>query len=86
MSYTPPPPPPPLWFYQKSSTDLFKGEPLEIHRKKKVANSMWPKLPGLIGQKQQNSFQQTHMENFFVSIRRLSIISIVHPFEHDDQS
>ena len=38
--------------------------------KNKVGNTMWPKLWNLIGQKRQNSFQKTHSENFFVSIRR----------------
>ena len=38
--------------------------------KNKVGNTTWEKLRSLIGQKQQNSFQWTHRENFFVSIRR----------------
>ena len=38
--------------------------------KNKVSNTMWAKLCGLIGQKQQNSFQYTYIENFFVSVRQ----------------
>ena len=35
--------------------------------KNKVYNTTWAKSYALIGQKQQNSFQQTHRANFFVS-------------------
>ena len=43
---------------------------MEFTGKNKVSNTTWAKLHGLIGQKQQNSFQQTHAENLFVSIRQ----------------
>ena len=47
-----------------------KDRHVEFTGKNKVTNTMWAKLCGLIGQKQQNSFQLTHTENFFVSIRQ----------------
>ena len=42
----------------------------QIYLKNKVGNTTWAKLCGLIGQKQQNSFQEIHTENSFVSIRQ----------------
>ena len=43
---------------------------IEFTGKNKVGNTMCAKLHDLIGQNWQNSFQQTHMDNFLVSIRQ----------------
>ena len=66
-------PPPPslysLWFYQVPQIQL-RDSHVKFTGKIKLATTKWAKLRGLIGQKRQNSFQYTHVEYLFVSIRQ----------------
>ena len=59
----------PLWLNKNIWQIHSRNSHIAFTEKNKVGNTMLAKLLDLIGQKRQNSFQETHAENFFLNIR-----------------
>ena len=60
---------PPYGFIKNLRQIRPRDSHMKFTGKNKVGNTTWAKFRTLIGPKRQNSFQQTHAKNFFVSIR-----------------